>query len=69
MKDTKFKIYATISGWLVPVEIIKETRAMYYLKDKENKEFKLSKKDKDRALFDDVWQAQDWINEYNPKEN
>ena len=62
MKNPKFKIYATLSGWLIPVEITKETEKFYYTKDLEGIESKISKNENSRKLFDNVWEAQDWIN-------
>ena len=57
-------ILATKSGWLIACEFISETAKTVIVKPFDSKyERKVSKASKTQKLFDDVYEAQDWIME------
>lgn len=55
------KILATTSGWLIPVEVLRETPLAHIVKARdERKEWRVEKASTTRKLFDNCDQAMAW---------
>lgn len=56
------KILATKAGWLIGVEVLKETPKLYIVKEwHENREHRIFKNTTDKGLFDSANEAIAWI--------
>lgn len=60
-------ILANKNGWLIVVDILKETDRYFHVQERDGTvlgtKWKLSKIDASRKLFDNVYDAEKWIRE------
>ena len=55
------KILATKSGWLIAVEVLRETRKAFVVRERDSgRERRVEKDSSHQALFDDCDQAMAW---------